>query len=478
MTTPFAALRMHEFAKRSGLALLGGAMGAAPLAAQAATGSVEIVSGGFKWFINTNITFDTTSSNFGFSEASATQAMQTENGSFSTLGDAFDGALGWHVHGVGGPSGGSDLDGYQALGGVTVSPSSPGPGQAVTVTGNVQVLQGLNVTGQLYFPAGEPVARSILILQNPSAADITVRVTNDNNLGSDGNTKIVTTSSGDNVFQLGEDNWVISFQNFSSGTTSDPTVTLAGMKQAVVAGYTDGDDNPYQYFDVTVPAGGTKRVMALVRLSPSATVAQTQAATFNDLASLRQAGYVGDLSEEELRSIVNWNYVGAPNLTAALSGPAAMTVGQAASLNLTITNVGTAASSDGAVTVSLPAGLSLTTAPAGCTASGSQDFVCTLTPVAAADAGAVPPVAAGVQTLSFSVTPTTEISAPANITATISGVTGELDTTGNTTTLAATAHAAPVVAPVAVPGLGGLAIAGLGGLVVAATARRRKKVSG
>lgn len=476
MTTQFAGLRMREFAKRSGLALLGGTVGAAPLGAQAATGSVQIVSGGFKWFINTDITFQTTSSNFGFSEASATHSMQTENGASSTLNDAFDGALSWHVHAPGWSD--ASADGYKAPGGATVSPSPPTPGDAVTVTGNVQVLQGLNVTGQLYFPAGQPVARSIMILQNPTAADITVQVTNENNWGSDSNTKIVTTSSGDNLFQLGQDNWVISFQNFSGTTTTDPTITLAGMKQAVTAGYVDGDDNPYQYFDVTVPAGGTKRVMALVRLSPSATVAQAVASTFNDMASLRQAGYLVDLSETELRSIVNWTYSGQPDLASALSGPSTLTVGQAASVTLTVTNVGTDVNSDGVVTVALPAGIDLTTPPAGCTANGTQGFNCTLAQMAAADASAVPPVVAGTQLLSFTVTPSVVISTPANITATISGVTNESQAANNTATLSVTSQTAPpVVKPtaVAVPGLGGAAIAGLSGMLVLASGRRRRK---
>lgn len=472
MTTQFSGLRMREFAKRSGLALLGGAVGAAPLAAQATTGAISITSGGFKWFINTNITFQTTSSNFGFSEASATHPMQTENGQMQTLNDAFDGALSWHVHAPGWNS--ANADGYQAPGGATVSPSPQVAGQAVTVTGNVQQLQGLNVTGQLYFPAGEPVARSILILQNPTASSITVQVTNPNNLGSDSNTKIITTSSGDNVFQLGQDNWVISFQNFVGGTTTDPTITLAGMKQAVSAGYADGNDKPYQFFDVTVPPGGTKRIMALVRLSPSATVAKAAASTFNDMASLRQAGYLVDLTDPELRSIVNWTYVGVPDLTPSLSGTTVLTVGQAAPVSLTITNAGTGANADGTVTVTLPAGLDLTTPPAGCTANGTLGFSCTLAPLAAADATAVPPVAAGSQTLAFTVTPTAVITAPANITATISGVTNESNTADDTATLPVTSKTALVVtAPV--PGLGGLAIAGLSGALVLASGRRRRK---
>ncbi|QIL82740.1 hypothetical protein G7047_24475 [Diaphorobacter sp. HDW4A] len=476
MTTKFASLRMRDFAKRSGVAILGGTVGVAPTIANAATGSQSIVSGGFKWFINTNITFLSTSSNFGFSEASATQPMQTENGSSQTLNDAFDGAMGWHVH----PTGviaNSDkgLNGYQATGGVTLSPASPVAEQAATVTGNVEVLQGLNVTGQLYFPAGQGVARAILTLQNPSASAITVQVTNDNNLGSDANTKIDTTSSGDNVFQLGQDNWVISHQDIGVGMPiTDPTITLAGMKLASSADYVDGDDNPYQYFNVTVPAGGTKRVMTLVRLSRSATVAQAVASTFNDLNSLRQAGYVSDLSEDELRSIVNWNYMGFPDLTPALSGPTSLTVGQATNMTLTVTNGGTGTNTDGTLTVTLPTGVNLTTPPAGCIANGTQGFTCTLGAIAAADASATPPVAAGVQTLNFAVTASTVPVAPASISAVITAVTGESNTANNSTSLSVTG-AVVVSNTQPVPGLGTVALAGLSGALALMGTRRRRK---
>ena len=90
----------------------------------------------------------------------------------------------------------------------------------------------------------------------------------------------------------------------------------------------------------------------------------------------------------------------------------------------------------------------------------------------------MPPVVAGTQLLSFTVTPSVVISTPANITATISGVTNESQAANNTATLSVTSQTAPpVVKPtaVAVPGLGGAAIAGLSGMLVLASGRRRRK---
>jgi hypothetical protein len=309
---------MREFSRISGLALLGGSVGLASGSATAATGSIAIVSGGFKWFINTNITFQTTSSNWGFSEASGAAPVQTDGGGTATLNDAFDGAMGWHVQHPGEAD--HSVGGYNALGGAVVAPSSPQPGQAVTVTGQPQTLQGLTVTGQIYFPAGKAVARSTLILHNPTAVAITVQVANYNNLGSDSNTTIVKTSSGDAVFDPGVDNWVVSYQNTGGVAISDPIITLAGMQQAVAAGYANGDDNPYQVFNVTVPPGGTKRVMTLVQLSATRQAAIASAPTFNDMASMRNAGYLADMGPAELQSIANWTYMAAASDVQSVPG--------------------------------------------------------------------------------------------------------------------------------------------------------------
>lgn len=330
MTSSFSKLRMREFSRLSSLALLGGSVGLAPGSAAAATGSKQVVSGGFKWFINTNITFQTTSSGWGFSEASGTAPMLTDAGGTQTLNDAFDGAMSWHVQLPGETN--HAIGGYNAVGGAVVTPSSPTPGQAVTVTGQAQTLQGLTVTGQIYFPAGKAVARSILILQNPTGAAITVQVANYNNLGSDANTTIVKTSNGDTVFNPGVDNWVISYQRPTplGGPVSDPIITLVGMQKASSAGYTDGDDNPYQIFNVTVPPGGTQRVMSLVQLSATRQAAIASAPTFNDMASLQQAGYLADLGPTELQSIANWTYMAAtPDVQAVpgLNGAALVALG-------------------------------------------------------------------------------------------------------------------------------------------------------
>src|SRR5262249_54035911 len=138
-------------------------------------------------------------------------------------GDAYDGALSWHVRTD--PIGGNlATGGYRAPGGV-VDIQPPGsvnnPAIAKTLTGSTQVLAGLNVSGQVYFSVNKAVVRSILFMQNPTGADITVNVLNASNLGSDATTTIRATSSGDNQLNFADDHWVVSCQESVTPGTCD-----------------------------------------------------------------------------------------------------------------------------------------------------------------------------------------------------------------------------------------------------------------
>jgi hypothetical protein len=277
-----------------------------PVTAEAATGSVQINAANARWFVNTNITFSTTSSNFGMSEASLVTASGTRD-------DAFDGALSWHVY-AGTPPGGPDShNGYQSPGG-TVSVT------ANSVLGTTQTIAGLTVQGQLWFSTNKAVARSILTLQNPTGADITVTVDNDNNLGSDSSTRVTATSSGDATYDP-SDNWVISCQSSLAppacdgpGSGLDPVLTYAfqGPNSVVrgtrLSGFVNGDDNPDMRFTITVPAGGTRAMMYFVQLSNTAANALADAPTFSSANTLQSAGYLAALPPGlQPNQILNWN---------------------------------------------------------------------------------------------------------------------------------------------------------------------------
>lgn len=303
MSERFSHLRLNELVKRGVVAALGAATAAHPQLAAAGTGGQAITAGQAKWHVNTNITFDTTSSNWGFSE-----------GELGTRGDAFDGALSWLVS-TGTPT---NANGYRSPGGVvSITPGAGG----TTVTGTAQTMAGLNVSGQLYMLSSKAVARSILFLQNPTGAPITVNVQNATNLGSDSGTILQTTSSGDATLDTG-DNWFVSSD--SNTPPSDPVLTFAFSQNAAsvrgVNNRAPGPGNGYFFetFTVTVPPGETRSLMMFVQMSADVAGASSDAPTFNSLASLQSAGYLQGLSTVQLSQIVNWNLkaVAPPAVTA------------------------------------------------------------------------------------------------------------------------------------------------------------------
>ena len=66
------------------------------------------------------------------------------------------------------------------------------------------------------------IARTLLDLSNPSASPVTVTVSYATNMGSDGSTQIVGTSSGDTVVTA-EDRWVITDDTVPAGLDPAPT---------------------------------------------------------------------------------------------------------------------------------------------------------------------------------------------------------------------------------------------------------------
>jgi hypothetical protein len=308
----FSKLRFSEFTKAATAGAIIGATALVPLTAKAATGSVEISAGNANWFVNTNITFSSTSSQFGMSEASLHTAISTRD-------DAFDGVLAWHVNAT--PPGTSSDGGYRSPGG-TASVT------ANSVLGTVQPLAGLNVQGQLWFATSKAVARSILTLQNPTGSDITVTVDNDNNVGSDNATRITATSSGDATYDA-SDNWIISCQSELSppacdgpGSGLDPVLTFAiqgplgAVRGTRLSGFVNGDDNPNMRFTVTVPAGTTRAMMYFVQLSDTPDHALIDAVTFNTPAAMESAGYLANLPGIQESQVVNWNLnAGIPTLS-------------------------------------------------------------------------------------------------------------------------------------------------------------------
>lgn len=324
MDGKFSKLRFREFAKAAAAGAIIGAVALPPTGAQAATGSVQITTAnpaGVKaqWFVNTNITFPTTSSgSLAMSSASLHTAAAATANSFNR-NDAFDGAVDWHVY-AGTPPGSPDTSGGYFQAGGVVSTS------AHSVVGPSETLAGLTVHAELFFSSQRNVVRSIFYMQNPTGSPITVTVDNDNNLGSDSNTSIQATSSGDLTFDP-SDNWIISCQGLSGpGTacdlTKDPIITMAfqgpgGIRATTVDTPGNGNDNPnYRWSGITVPPGETRAVMMFVELSDTAANAEASATLFNSNSTLAGTDFLTGLSSLQEHEIVNWTISGlVPTLT-------------------------------------------------------------------------------------------------------------------------------------------------------------------
>ena len=314
MESQFSKLRFKDLGRIAGAVAVSSAVALTPVVAGASTGGRAPIAAHVHWHVNTNITFNTTSSNFGMSEAAFTNAPSKN--------DAYDGALSWMV-GVASPTTPDTSKGYKSPGASPAIDSTTVPGAQI-VHGNPQTISGLTVTGEFFFLNSTPIARSMLVLTNPTGAPITVNLLNYNNLGSDANTSFFSTSSGDNMVSPA-DHWFTSYQAPSGGNSSDPVDTIAWSSPGAAVPGTmvgaSGDDNPYYYLTVTVPAGATRRVLMFSRLTQVDNTSGNDAdwlallgpgtnagaATFNSVSAMNAAGYFGGLTPQQRSEVVNFS---------------------------------------------------------------------------------------------------------------------------------------------------------------------------
>lgn len=276
------------------------------------TGSQSLVdASGLQYFINTNITFSTSSSASGaMSEASFTgpvQATTSAGGTVaSTLNDAFDGYNSlWFSQTATGPAetGNSAYVAYNKNGAASLDSACAGR----RVVFPTQPIYGLQVSRRVFVPANDSFARWETVLTNATGSAIAVNVISSNNLGSDANTRVDSTSSGD-AAATAADYWVSTWQNYSGTTSSDPRLAHVlwgpgGIGPSVVH-FTDGDDNPYWAFHVVVPANQTRILLHFVTGQPSKAAARAKAAQL--ASNPLTANAAACLNEFELTEIVNF----------------------------------------------------------------------------------------------------------------------------------------------------------------------------
>jgi hypothetical protein len=283
--------------------------------ALADTGSQSLTDGsGLQYFIDTDITFSTASSASGAaSEASynGPVAATTSAGgtTSSTLDDAFDGYNGLCVS----LTGATSVCSTQEKGGATAGyvlyedngpPSTDCGGRQLLF--NPQTIGALQVSRKLFVPSNDSFARWLNVFTNNGLTPVSFTMTTANDLGSDSNTRIVSTSDGDTIAEL-TDTWVSTFQNYSGNTSSDPRLghVLQGPGAAaplVNIQFADGDELPSWSYAITLAPGETKSILNFVTGQPSKAAANAKAAELVDLP----VNAVQCLSDTELSQIANF----------------------------------------------------------------------------------------------------------------------------------------------------------------------------
>jgi hypothetical protein len=146
---------------------------------------------------------------------------------------------------------------------------------------------------------------------NPTGAPISVTATYDCDLGSDNNTAIQASSSGNAVVE-DADNWFVSYQDttphhdpinsfgrFQTGAAVTPTLQAAYIPGAGLEYFVDD-------YAITVPAGKTVRIMRLAGFNPKLAPSVADAPVFASLSSLSANGLMVGVSLANQQEIVNY----------------------------------------------------------------------------------------------------------------------------------------------------------------------------
>lgn len=287
------------------------------------TGAQTLIdSHGLKFFVNTSITFNTSSSASGAaSEASFTAAVPattTLGGTVAaTLTDMFDGynALCLSLNGATGPcvTASPDYIVYNNNGAATLECAgviSPTVNRQVVL--NSQDISGtLSVSRKVFVPDNDEFIRWLNIVTNTTGSPQTVSLSSSNNLGSDSNTTVFDSSTGVTgsiTSIVNAPYWVGTFQNYSGSTSSDPRIghVLFGPNATVglsSINFVDGDDNPFWAFNLTLAPGETQIIMTFATGQPSKAAAVTKAAELVNLPD----NALQCMSATERAQVVNFN---------------------------------------------------------------------------------------------------------------------------------------------------------------------------
>ncbi|HEX5587950.1 MAG TPA: hypothetical protein VFZ17_11635 [Acidimicrobiia bacterium] len=205
-----------------------------------------------------------------------------------------------------------------------------------TLTSRTVDFSGVDVTVQHSALTGQPILRTFVALHNTTTEPVTKTVTFEQDLGSDSDTVVQTTSSGDDSW-VTADRWAITSQGdetpfgdpvittvlFGPGAVASPQTNLylcgdrwdlthsaeaSAKGDGVVASAVANEaaQTSASYFSVAIPAGAT-RYLAFF----NAATDDTNVGVAEGLTALYNAGLTGPLAEgltpEQVAATVNWS---------------------------------------------------------------------------------------------------------------------------------------------------------------------------
>ena len=212
--------------------------------------------------------------------------------------DAYDGAFLGYVNGIQFPGSPNSTDG------------------STFVQGGPALVGGVTVTVRFtVIPGSHAGLREVVTFTNPGVTTANVTWTQAYNLGSDASTRVLATGSGDTTLSTTDSYSVTSDGNTSGG--GDPVNTLVYFGNGNVlhptfggtcANTFNGNDSLALDYALSIPAGGTVRLMFFGVLSDSTNPAVATAEAPVLPAITAGSPLLAGLTAAELASIKNWNF--------------------------------------------------------------------------------------------------------------------------------------------------------------------------
>jgi hypothetical protein len=177
-----------------------------------------------------------------------------------------------------------------------------------TITSDTGTLSGLDINLQYFFHAKSPAVRILATFTNSTGSGIDATVRYGGNVGSDEQTTIVATSSGDTTLDA-SDRWSISDDDKpDDGSPVNTFVYYGPGSPSVTPTNIDSDkDKFYADYNLNVAAGTSQSLMWFGAISESGDDALAFVGKFDSNISLMASGLLDGLESSELYSVLNWD---------------------------------------------------------------------------------------------------------------------------------------------------------------------------